>query len=260
MLDSDMSHQSNNTPPEGSRLRLAGTEPMARQPQRAPGMPREPAKLVHELANLLDGSLRNVGLALGRLKNEPQAEDQTLEQLAAADAALRQMADLLRGWRKGGAAEARPAAERHATMRQLADQVVHLMRPVAQLQNIELASHVDAAAAQVEMGAIYPVLVNGVKNAIEAVERDGHVWMDVERFGGELQIQIADDGPGVDEHLPRDEDGLVKPGVTTKEAGSGLGLAISRDMVRGLGGVIRLEPNEPRGTVMLIRVPIGDKR
>jgi signal transduction histidine kinase len=220
---------------------------------------RDPARLVHELSNLLDGSLRNVGLALGRLGEAPGASDeQALRELGAAERSLCQMAGVLRDWRDG--ADATPCPDPQATLMQVIQQVQAIVAPMAHERRIGLTLDIEPAAADCSAGPLFSVIHNAVRNALEAGAPGGHVWIEAELVpgdGGTLELRIVDDGAGIDPALGRDRDGLVEAGGTTKrgQGPHGLGLAICRDIVRGLGGVIRRESRDAGGMVLLVRVP-----
>jgi signal transduction histidine kinase len=246
-------------PEDGSppRLRLTGGE--------AAGAGPAPRELLHELSNLLDGSLRNVGLALKRIAPEDgpramaldgRADHQALTHLKTADAALRQMADLLGRWRDDAGRD-RPATcrEREATLGEVVDQAVGLLRPVAEERGIALEVEVESAVVDLPLGVVYPVVVNALRNAIEAIDGEGRVSVTAEADGAAVEIVISDDGPGVATDLPRDSEGLVLAGRTTKAGGQGLGLAISRDLVRGLGGWLRLIDRPTGGAALIIHLP-----
>jgi len=222
---------------------------------------RNADRLMHELSNLLDGSLRNVGLAIGRLDAEP-GDDAAIDQLRTADHALRHMADLLKAWRRDAHDPAIGAAMARAnqTLGQAIRDAVRFTRPTCDTAAITLDARVDDAAIDQPLGPLYPVIVNGLRNAVEAIVAGGSIELTAERAGDQIDIRIADTGPGVARHLSRDRDGLVAAGASTKGVGRGLGLAISRDVVRALGGVIRLESRDDglTGTVLRIRVPAAD--
>jgi signal transduction histidine kinase/ABC-type multidrug transport system ATPase subunit len=70
----------------------------------------------------------------------------------------------------------------------------------------------------------------------------------------EIEIRVADDGPGFPEEF------VESPFETTRKhrsrsAGAGLGLSISRGIVDAHGGTIALEPSRP-GTTFAVRLPV----
>lgn len=253
MSSSDnISPRGSDDPPPLRLVRDDGTELPAPTPT------HERDRLLHELSNLLDGSLRNVGLALSRF-DEATADaginDDARQCLATADRSLHQMAGLLRQWMRSSCADLGSVYRPDAKLGEIVEHAVRNMAPVARVQEIDLHVDLSHEATNFPAGQLYPVIANGLRNAVESIGTNGAVTLEAEVVGEELEVRIVDDGAGVADDLPRDGDGLVAPGVSTKTHGQGLGLAISRDIVRAMGGVIRLEPNEPRGAVLLIRLP-----
>jgi signal transduction histidine kinase len=51
---------------------------------------------------------------------------------------------------------------------------------------------------------------------------------------------------------------LFEPFFTTKETGSGLGLALSQRIAGEYGGRITVERGKPKGTVFILRLPLGE--
>jgi signal transduction histidine kinase len=94
------------------------------------------------------------------------------------------------------------------------------------------------------------VLVNLVQNAIEA--EGEHVELAAAGADGQVEITVADDGPGVP---PEARASLFDPYFTTKSSGTGLGLAICRRIVEAHGGDIALRSSRPGATVFAIRLP-----
>jgi signal transduction histidine kinase len=224
---------------------------------------RNAERLVHELSNLLDGSLRNVGLALRKLDtNQPidTQDDHVLDQLRSADHALQYMGELLKGWRRGKGQPDALVRRVDTTLGEVIHEAVKLTRPTCEAAGITLKVSVSGEAIDEPLGPLYPVIVNGLRNAVEAIVKGGHIELSADCVGDQVEIRITDTGPGVDEALARDSDGLIAAGESTKGSGRGLGLAISRDIVRAMGGVIRLENREDEltGAVLLIRLPAAD--
>ena len=68
----------------------------------------------------------------------------------------------------------------------------------------------------------------------------------------EVWITVADTGPGLD---PGNQAHLFAPFVSTKPDGMGLGLMICRTIVEAHGGRVTARANQPRGTLLEIRLP-----
>jgi len=96
------------------------------------------------------------------------------------------------------------------------------------------------------------VLLNLLKNAVEALNPGGTVTVRPGRADGTAFIEVADDGPGLSAEA---QVHLFNPFSTTKGPGSaGLGLAVSRRLARSLGGDLVHLPTE-RGTCWRLTLP-----
>jgi signal transduction histidine kinase len=97
------------------------------------------------------------------------------------------------------------------------------------------------------------VLLNGVRNAIQAMGGAGVLKITARSEGHRLVIRIEDTGPGIPTaELPR----LFTPFHTTKTDGTGLGLAYSKKVIEGMKGGIVLSNREEGGAVLAIHLPI----
>ena len=98
------------------------------------------------------------------------------------------------------------------------------------------------------------VMINLIDNAIEAMERRGHIIVEtqLDASNSVVRVIVADDGPGI----PAGErEKLFLPYYSTKRRGSGLGLAIVRRIIAEHGGSIEAGDNAPRGTRFTIELP-----
>jgi two-component system phosphate regulon sensor histidine kinase PhoR len=106
--------------------------------------------------------------------------------------------------------------------------------------------------------ALEHVLGNLVDNAVKYTPVGGHVEVRARRTEGRVRIDVADDGPGIDdEHRARIFERFyrVDPGRSRQMGGTGLGLSIVRNLTEAMGGEVRHKPNHPRGSVFRVILP-----
>jgi len=106
------------------------------------------------------------------------------------------------------------------------------------------------------------IVVNLVGNARDAIVDSGkgsRIDVEVRREGGDLIIRVSDDGPGIPKGI---RSFIFDPFFTTKPPGrgTGLGLSMVQQMVENLGGAIRVESVESKGTTFVISVPCEPRR
>ena len=110
----------------------------------------------------------------------------------------------------------------------------------------------DVGAVEIDAQQIERVLVNLIKNALEAAPEGSAVDVIAARIAGGLEILVADAGPGISPEARRN---LFVPYFTTKPGGSGIGLALARQIVVAHGGTITAERSPTGGTLMRVIVP-----
>jgi signal transduction histidine kinase len=92
---------------------------------------------------------------------------------------------------------------------------------------------------------------NLVRNAREAAGPEGHVEVSFARTNGQVEVAIADDGPGLGVSARES----LRPFFTTKAGGLGLGLPLALKIVRLHGGDLTLGDRVPRGLLVTVRLP-----
>ena len=126
-------------------------------------------------------------------------------------------------------------------------------------RNIEMVWKLDPGlpTVQSDVSQIQQVILNLFNNAIDAIERNGHITVTTghDVVTGMVRIGIRDDGPGMD----RDMQGRIfDPFFTTKNLGegTGLGLSISYSIISKLGGSLRFESEVGQGSEFTILLPV----
>ncbi|NIJ15390.1 PAS domain-containing sensor histidine kinase [Sphingobium vermicomposti] len=105
----------------------------------------------------------------------------------------------------------------------------------------------DAASVLVDKIQIQQVLVNLIRNAVEAMGESVQRLLTIRTVPdqpGFVRVTVADTGPGV---APELAEQIFKAFVSTKSDGMGLGLSICRTIVEANGGRIWMEPAEGGG-------------
>jgi PAS domain S-box-containing protein len=104
---------------------------------------------------------------------------------------------------------------------------------------------------------IQQVLVNLIKNAMQAMTRGGTLTIQTGEGSDGVWVSVGDTGGGI----PQDQiNRIFEPFYTTKKKGTGLGLMIVQRIVRAHGGRIELESHVGRGTTFRIWLPLHERR
>lgn len=104
---------------------------------------------------------------------------------------------------------------------------------------------------------IKQVLVNIIKNSIEASNVNGIINIESKIFLNNLIIKIKDNGKGMN----KDElDNIFTPFYTKKEYGSGLGLCLSKEIIEGHNGTITYFSKINKYTEAKICIPINNNK
>jgi signal transduction histidine kinase len=112
-------------------------------------------------------------------------------------------------------------------------------------------------AAPLDPAQIQQVLVNLIKNAIQAMTTGGTITLQTGEGGDGVWVSVADTGNGIpQEQISR----IFDPFYTTKKEGTGLGLMIVQRIVRAHGGRIELESLVGRGTTFRIWLPLHERK
>jgi PAS domain S-box-containing protein len=105
------------------------------------------------------------------------------------------------------------------------------------------------------------VILNLIMNAIEAMSEVNEGSRDLlisttEADPGDVLVAVSDSGPG----LPHANPGRIFDAFyTTKVSGLGMGLSICRSIVEAHRGRLWATPNQPRGAIFCVMLPVAEK-
>lgn len=108
----------------------------------------------------------------------------------------------------------------------------------------------------IDPAQIQQVLVNLIKNALQAMTRGGVLTLQTGEGSDGVWASVADTGGGIpQEQINR----IFDPFYTTKKKGTGLGLMIVQRIVRAHGGRIELESHVGQGTTFRVWLPLREQ-
>lgn len=132
---------------------------------------------------------------------------------------------------------------------------VALMTSYSNIQNVEIQTNIqNSLYIKGNKGEIKQVLVNIIKNGIEAMDNGGKLTVNAYEKNGVVSIEIIDTGKGMTKNQMKK---LGTPFYTTKEKGTGVGLTISFQLVKAMKGEISVESQVGKGTVFTLQFPVG---
>jgi len=138
----------------------------------------------------------------------------------------------------------------------LLDEVVRLLRPEAREQSVTLRRQAfgePLATMSLDGEKLKQVVINLLRNALEAMPGGGKVTLEAGVVGDAAIIHVRDTGPG----LPEDLD-VFQLFVTSKPGGTGLGLSIAQQIVLEHGGDLIAASEPGKGATFTIRLPLSE--
>jgi PAS domain S-box-containing protein len=147
---------------------------------------------------------------------------------------------------------------RSASLNEVVERTLQLLRP--ELENRSLEMRLRLARRQplspIDPEQIQQVLVNLIKNAMQAMTKGGELTMQTGSTADGVWVTVSDTGSGIP---PEQANRIFDPFYTTKQKGSGLGLMIVQRIVRAHGGRIELDSRPGAGTTFRLWLPLQER-
>ncbi|WP_408008747.1 ATP-binding protein [Pseudalkalibacillus sp. A8] len=130
---------------------------------------------------------------------------------------------------------------------------IQIISTYAIINNVEISKSVDdSLKVRCFKHEVQQVLINIMKNGIEAMDGSGKMHVSAVRKNQWVEILIQDNGSGIPkEQIKR----LGTPYFSTKEKGTGLGLTVSFEIVKRMNGLIDVQSQVGKGTTFKISLP-----
>ncbi|HZL80061.1 MAG TPA: ATP-binding protein [Candidatus Limnocylindrales bacterium] len=158
-----------------------------------------------------------------------------------------------------GAIRPAPLQMKLASLNEVVEKTLELLRPEIENRGVTVKTKLsrNLTATPVDATQLQQVLVNLVKNAVQAMTTGGTLTLQTGENSDNVWVSVADTGGGIpQEQINR----IFEPFYTTKKKGSGLGLMIVQRIVRAHNGRIELESHVGRGTTFRVWLPLHERK
>jgi two-component system, NtrC family, nitrogen regulation sensor histidine kinase NtrY len=185
--------------------------------------------LSHEINNSIAAAASLVESGLhykGQILPEDRADFETA--LSVANTRLRHLNAFVRSYAE--VVRLPPPHRTACDLGRLVRDVARLFRPECEERGIELGVDVsgDLEAVSLDEHQMEQVLVNVVRNAVEAVSRGGTITLRTRVAAGRPVLVVEDSGSGLPVEV---QASLFTPFFTTKENGRGIGLTLAQEIL-----------------------------
>ena len=145
------------------------------------------------------------------------------------------------------------------SLNEAVEKTLELLQPELENRGLHVKTKLQPRLpfAPLDLTQMQQVLVNLVKNAMQAMTKGGTLTLQTGEGSDGVWLSVADTGGGIpQEQINR----IFEPFFTTKKKGSGLGLMIVQRIIRAHGGRIELESLVGRGTTFRIWLPLHERK
>ena len=143
-----------------------------------------------------------------------------------------------------------------ADLNEVSQKAMVMMQPEIDKRQINAQVDFQSGLPKIKLDPlqISRVLMNIIRNALEAMSPGGNLFVRTKNLGDYLRVEIEDTGVGIpEEHL----DKLFSEFFTTKSSGVGLGLAVSYQTIHNHLGSISVHSQEGKGSTFAIDLPLA---
>jgi two-component system NtrC family sensor kinase len=228
------------------------------------------AERKHALANLTRGITHDVNNALGamlplvqQMREDVDIGQMTPRTLTGDLKSLERSIQTCRRIFGGMLAIARGSSHGigHGNLRRALESVLSVLEDSLNRRSVEVELDLPEELPTIHgsQGDLTQLFLNICTNARDAMPGGGRLSIVVRCDNGTVQVQVRDTGAGISSD---DLERVFEPFFTTKIDGSGLGLSICRSILWDIGGDMKIDSEEGKGTCSFISLPVleGESR
>lgn len=221
---------------------------------RIEGMVKLAAGLAHEIGNPLNSFVIHLELLKKEIKTLPAAKRAILgKNLNILTTETNRLDKIVRQFLK--ATRKPPLRFKMEDLNSIVEEAVNFMRPEFAERKMTLEFRPDKTLVPFLMDRerLYPVFINLIKNAMEAMDGGGMVKILSSHKDNVAILRFQDNGRGIPE---KDLPHIFEAYFTTKEEGSGLGLMSVYNHIAEHGGKIEVISKVGKGTTFTLLLPM----
>jgi len=233
---------------EASHARERQLEAEALRQSRLAAMGEMAAMLAHEVRNPLGAMELFTGLLLQDLRDHPDAR-RLAQQVARGIADLNHLVTNLLEFTRTRVPRRQPI--------ECCELLDHVLRYTVELHaasgvTVERVYAPPPVLAHADPDLVRPVLLNLVRNAMQAMPDGGRLTVGVRGDTTAVRLSVRDTGGGI---ARAEQETIFRPFFSTRSRGTGLGLSVSRELVKGMGGELTVESEVGRGATFIVTLP-----
>ncbi len=133
--------------------------------------------------------------------------------------------------------------------------IIQQQESTLQQKRIRLTQHncIDCALLRMDQAQMHQVILNLIKNAIEACPEQGQIQVSLQREQENLTLKISNDSAPLSTEVLQH---AFDPFYSTKPRGTGLGLGLVKRVVQEHGGSVELKNQQDGGVIIILTFPL----
>jgi two-component system sensor kinase FixL len=205
--------------------------------------------IAHEIKNplaIIGGFARQLQKKSGLEEKDRRKLEIMVEEVGRLEAMIAEMRDFVR----------RPQPKKEpGDLEGLVDEILELFQETFAERGVAVVREKEPTLPPLvfDRQQIHQVLINLVKNALEAMPQGGTLTVATRLTDGQVEVRVSDTGQGM---TPEVKANIFQPYFTTKEKGTGLGLAICQNIVEEHGGCLLADSTPGQGSTFTIQIPL----